>query len=62
MREVTPLKHDYYNGINTAFGYYQLAGIETENKEHYRFRADEIRDSVLETALKLERRPALYGF
>ena len=51
------LKQDYYNGVNTAFGYYELAAIETENKEHYRFRADNIRDNVLEIALKLEKGP-----
>lgn len=51
------LKGDYYNGINAAFMLYKKAGLvkrEGGEWEDVKLKADYIRNSVLEAALKLE--------
>ena len=54
------LKQDYYNGINTAFMLYKKAsilGLESEEGEDTKLRADFTRNSVLEIAINRENEP-----
>ena len=54
------LKQDYYNGINTAFMLYKKAsilGLEGEEGEDTKLKADFTRNSVLEIALNRENEP-----
>ncbi len=51
------LKQDYYNGINAAFMLYKKASLLKQSNQEWedsKLKADYIRNSVLETALKLE--------
>ena len=50
-------KQDYYNGINTAFMLYKKASFlnkENAERDDIKLKADYIRNSVLQVALKLE--------